>query len=465
MGHIDHGKTTLLDKIRSSNVAEKESGGITQHIGAYAIEVKNKEGQDKKITFLDTPGHEAFSKMRSRGAKVADIALLIVAADDGVKPQTEEALKAIQEANLPFIVVVNKIDKNTADLEKAKKELGDRGIIFEEWGGGIPLAKVSAKTGEGIPELLDLILLMSDLGDLTYDSSKKAQGVVIESHLDAKRGQAATLLLRDGTLKKGDWVLAQDARVKIRILEDEFGKSRDEVSASAPIRVIGFDKAVKVGSTFNTFETREELDAAFQNEASVEPQKFVITEGQKTIPLVLKADVAGSLEAVLNQLSKIGVPDAQLIVLRSDVGNITEDDVKAASASKNSLVIGFRVKIDKGASAVAERFGVKIKSFDLIYELEEWLRQELLEIIGEEQVRKVLGIARVIKIFKDDGSKKIVGGVVESGGIFLGKKFTLLRRNFPLGDGKISELQSGKIKVKEILEGEFGALVEINLES
>ena len=465
MGHIDHGKTTLLDKIRLSDVAGKETGGITQHIGAYAIVVKSKEGEEKKITFLDTPGHEAFSKMRSRGAKVADIALLVVAADDGVKPQTEEALKAIQDANLPYIVVLNKIDKNSADPERAKKELGDKGVIFEEWGGAVPISKVSAKTGEGVPELLDLILLLSDIGDLTADLTKKAEGVVIESHLESKRGQAATLLLRDGVLKKGDWVLAGDARVKVRILEDETGKNNDEVLASSPIRVIGFDKSVKVGSLFKAYEDRDELDEAYAKEEKIEVTKFVIADGEKTIPLVLKADVAGSLEALLNQFSKIGVPDASLIILRSEVGNITEDDVKAASASKNSLVLGFRVKIDKGALAVAERFGVKVKSFELIYELEDWLRTELMAIIGEEQVRKVLGMVRVLKIFKEEGNKKVVGGVVESGAIYQTKRFNLFRRDFLLGEGKITELQAGKMKVKELPVGsEFGASVEINLE-
>ena len=469
VGHIDHGKTTLLDKIRGKAapkggeprpVAGRETGGITQHIGAYAIEVGAR-----KITFLDTPGHEAFSKMRSRGAKVADIALLVVAADDGVKPQTEEALKAIQEAKIPFIVVLNKIDKNTADPEKAKKELGDRGVIFEEWGGTVPIAKVSAKTGEGIPELLELIFLLSEIGDLSSDPSKKATGVVIEAHLDQKRGQAATLLVLDGSLKKGDFVLAGEAKVKTRILENDRGEPVEEAGASAPVRAIGFDEPAKVGAVFEAFDSREKIEGALSQVSKTDAKaRSTIVEGEKTIPLILKADAAGSLEALESQISKIGVPDASLIILRQEVGNITEDDVKAGSASKNSLVIGFRVKIDKGAEAVAQRFGVKVKSFELIYELEDWLKAELENIIGEEKVRKTLGMARVLKIFKEEGAKKVVGGKVDSGGIYSQKHFTLLRRSFPLGEGKILELQSGKIKVKEILQGEFGALVEIGLE-
>ena len=466
MGHIDHGKTTLLDQIRKANVAGKETGGITQHIGAYSVEIDSKGNEGRRITFLDTPGHGAFSKMRSRGAKVADIALLVVAADDGVKPQTEEALGAITDAKLPFIVVLNKIDKSTADFQKAKKGLGDLGVIFEEWGGTTPIAKVSAKTGEGIKELLELILLLSDVGDLTQNPDKKAEGVVIESHLDHRRGQAATLLLRDGMLKKGDWILAGDAKLKARILENESREPLTEVGASSPVMVVGFDLPAKVGSTFRAFETKEELDEV----ASREPksgisQKRVILEGEKTIPLVIKADASGSLEAIENQISKIGVPDASIIILRSGVGDLNEDDIKVASASKNSIVLGFRVKVDKAAKSLAERFEVKMNCFDLIYELEDWFRKELESVIGEEKIKKILGVARVLKIFKDDGNKRIVGGAVESGGIFVQKRFTLLRRNFPLGEGKISELQSGKAKVKEVLEGgEFGALIEIGLE-
>ena len=461
MGHIDHGKTTLLDRIRQSNVAEKESGGITQHIGAYEIEVNSK-----KVTFIDTPGHEAFSKMRSRGAKIADIALLVVAADDGVKPQTEEALKAIQEAGLSFIVVLNKIDKNTADPEKAKKELGDRGVIFEEWGGKVPVAKVSAKSGEGVPELLELILLLSEVDDLSADLSKKATGVVIESHLDPQRGQEATLLLRDGTLKRGDWILAGGAKVKTRILENDTGGAVDEVLASSPVRIVGFDEPVKVGSIFQAFNSREEMDEAFENSDNQKPSgRQAIADGEKNIPLVIKADVAGSLEALESQISKIELPDSSLIILRSGAGNITEDDIKVASASKNSVVLGFRVKIDKHAQALADRLGVRAKCFDVIYELEDWLRSELENIIGEEIVKKVLGVVKILKIFKDEGSKKIVGGAVESGGIYVSKRFTLLRRNFPLGEGKVSELQTGKMKAREVLEGnEFGSLIEIGLE-
>lgn len=470
MGHIDHGKTSILDKIRESNVVERETGGITQHIGAYSVEIRPQDSPEvgsRRITFLDTPGHEAFSKMRGRGAGVADIALLVVAADDGVKPQTEEAMKAIDEAKLPFIVVLNKIDKPNADIERAKKELGEKGIILEEWGGKVPLAKVSAKTGEGIKELLDLILLLSDVEELKCDPSKNATGVVIESHLDSKRGQAATLLVRDGSFKKGDWILAGDARVKTKIVENENGKPIEVASASDPVRIIGFDMPVKAGSFFESFSGKEKLEDAAEGKIRAEPvgAKFAIPDGNKVIPLVIKADAAGSIEAIQTQIAKLDLRDFSLVILRAEVGNITEDDIKLASASKNSVVVAFRVKIDRAASILSERFGVRAMSFNIIYELEDWIRGELENIIGEEKVRKTLGEARILKIFKEDGAKKIVGGTVESGGIYPQKHFVLLRRNFPLGEGKILELQAGKIKVKEILAGgEFGALIEVGYE-
>ena len=379
----------------------------------------------------------------------------------------KEALKAIEEAKLPFIVVLNKIDKENADIERAKKELGEKGIIFEEWGGKVPLAKVSAKTGEGIKELLDLILLLSDVEDLSSNLSQNATGVVIESHLDSKRGQAATLLVRDGKFKKGDWILAGDTSVKTKILEDENGKAAEEVSASDPVRVVGFNGPVKVGSTFESFDSKDKFNAALEASAQNETAKSKLSmpEGNKTIPLVIKADAAGSIEAIQSQISKLDLKDFSLVTLRAEVGNITEDDIKLASANKNSVVVSFRVKIDRAASILSERFRVRAMNFNLIYELEDWLRRELENIIGEEKIRKTLGISRILKIFKEDGSKKIVGGVVESGGIYLQKHFVLIRRNFHLGEGKILELQTGKIKTKEILVGgEFGALIEIGLE-
>ena len=345
--------------------------------------------------------------------------------------------------------------------------MGERGIIFEEWGGKVPVAKISAKSGEGISELLEIILLLAELEGLECDFSQLASGVVIESQLDPRRGQAATLLLRQGTLKKGDWVLAGNSTVKIKILEDFKGQSVEEVFAPSPARVVGFDSAVKVGSEFKTSRSsqRPEEMTVSQREAGGAAKIPAAAEGVEIIPLVLKADFAGSLEALEYQLGKLTPQGGSLITLRSEVGDINENDIKLAAPNKNSLVLGFKVKIEKSAALLAERLGVKVASFDLIYDLEKWLREEVQRIIGKEKVRKVLGTAKILKIFKEEGAKKIVGGQVLAGGIFAARRFTLLRRDFPLGEGKILELQVGKIKVNEVLEGnEFGARVEIGLE-
>ncbi|MBI2610201.1 translation initiation factor IF-2 [Candidatus Giovannonibacteria bacterium] len=466
LGHIDHGKTSLLDRIRDTKIASKETGGITQHIGAYVITLKDSKNIEHEITFIDTPGHEAFSKMRSRGAGVADIALLVVAADDGVKPQTEESLKAINEAKIPFIVVLNKIDKETADSARVKKELGEKGVLIEEWGGKVPVLPVSAKTGEGIEKLLEMILLLSDLEELTTDLSKKASGVVIESHLDPKRGNAATLLICEGELSKGDFILAGGAYLKIKILENFEGKNIERARASNPVRVVGFEHIPSVGAVFNTFPTQKDIEFALKNfpEISALPAQ-ISGEGAKAIPVILRADTAGSLEALQSELKKFEIPEATINYLRSEVGNITEDDIKLAAGGKETIIIGFRVKAEKSALDLAERFMVTVKTFDLIYEMGDWLQGEIEKRLPEEKQKKVLGRARILKIFKKDGSKQIVGGRVESGLITEGKRITLLRRDFPLGEGRILELQSGKMRAREVSEGsEFGVLAEIAFE-
>src|SRR3989344_5030864 len=494
LGHIDHGKTTLLDKIRQTNVAggetgppsvaAGEAGGITQHIGAYEIKLKAKDQEPKTITFIDTPGHEAFAKMRSRGARVADVALLVVAADDGVKPQTREALLAINEAGVPLIVVLNKIDKDAADPERVKKELGDAGVYLEEWGGKTPLVKVSAKTGEGISELLEMILLVSEMENLECDFSKPASGVVIESHLDSKRGNSATLLSREGILRTGNFILAGRAAVKVKILEDFLGQGASELPASSPALVAGFDRVPAVGSSFQAFATRDDLERATvglpkENGVDRRPSEDVPlrqgspprlgeagSEASKVlVPLILKADTAGSLEAVEHELRKLEGDGIRLNFLRRAPGNISEDDLKLASSSQNVLVLGFKVKTEKSAEELAARRGITVKTFEIIYELGDFLKTEVEKIMPEERLEKVLGRAKVLKVFKKDGRRQVVGGRVLSGGIFDGVKVRLLRRDFPLGEGKILELQAARVRTREVSEGEFGAMLDLELET
>src|SRR3989338_3473494 len=476
LGHIDHGKTTLLDKICQTNAAggeagppsgaAGEAGGITQHIGAYEIKLKAKDQEPKTITFLDTPGHEAFAKMRSRGARVADVALLVVAADDGVKPQTREALLAINEAGVPLIVVLNKIDKDAADPERVKKELGDAGVYLEEWGGKTPLVKVSAKTGEGISELLEMILLVSEMENLECDFSKPASGVVIESHLDSKRGNSATLLSREGILRTGNFILAGRAAVKVKILEDFLGQGASELPASSPALVAGFDRVPAVGSSFQAFATRDDLERATvglpkENGVDRRPESEA---NEVLVPLILKADTAGSLEAVEHELRKLEGDGLRLNFLRRAPGNISEDDLKLASSSQDVLVLGFKVKTEKSAEELAARRGITVKTFEIIYELGDFLKTEVEKIMPEERLEKVLGRAKVLKVFKKDGRRQVVGGRVLSGGIFDGVKVRLLRRDFPLGEGKILELQAARVRTREVSEGEFGVMLDLELE-
>src|SRR3989338_8063914 len=486
LGHIDHGKTTLLDKICQTNAAggeagppsgaAGEAGGITQHIGAYEIKLKAKDQEPKTITFIDTPGHEAFAKMRSRGARVADVALLVVAADDGVKPQTQEALRVINEAGVPLIVVLNKIDKDAADPERVKKELGDAGVYLEEWGGKTPLVKVSAKTGEGISELLEMILLVSEMENLECDFSKPASGVVIESHLDSKRGNSATLLSREGILRTGNFILAGRAAVKVKILEDFLGQGASELPASSPALVAGFDRVPAVGSSFQAFGAKEDLEraaAGLPKENGVDrrpesedgPLRQGSSEASKVlVPLILKADTAGSLEAVEHELRKLEGDGLRINFLRRAPGNISEDDLKLASSSQNVLVLGFKVKTEKSAEELASRRGITVKTFGIIYELGDFLKTEVEKIMPEERLEKVLGRAKVLKVFKKDGRRQVVGGRVLSGGIFDGVKVRLLRRDFPLGEGKILELQAARVRTREVSEGEFGAMLDLELE-
>lgn len=461
MGHIDHGKTTLLDFIRKSNVTAKESGGITQHIGAY--EVVHGE---RKITFLDTPGHESFSKMRSRGAKVADLAILVVAADDGVKPQTKEAIAAINQAGIPFVVAVNKMDKPAADPERVARELGEQNIYLEGRGGNVPWVPVSAKAGTGIDQLLETLLLLSDLEELKARPSGFAEGVVIESHLDSKRGIAATLLVRAGTLKKSEYVLAGHALAKTRIMEDYKGSPVEFAGPSSPVAVVGFDKLPLIGSGFRSyFSQKDALDA--QRKFVEEAKKEVKTIGdaahsadETVICLVIKGDTEGSVEALKYEAEKLKMPGLQIKFLRSAAGEVSEDDIKLASSALHPLVLSFRAPVSGGARELAEKISIKIASFDIIYDAVDFLRAEIKTMLPVKIEVKISGRAKIAKIFKDSGKKKVVGGRVFEGVIKKGSRFVVLRRENKVGEGKFENLQSNKANMDEVSSpDEFGALV------
>lgn len=477
MGHIDHGKSKLLDYIRKANVVEKEAGGITQHIGAYEAEVKcsiSHEHQTRKITFLDTPGHEAFSKMRSRGAKIADMAILVIAADEGIKPQTMEAYEAIKKAEIPFAIVLNKMDKSNADPERIKNQLSENQIFIEGYGGKIPVANISAKTGEGVDELLDLILLMAEMENLKADPIANASGTIIESHLDQKRGISATLIIQDGKMKKGMYIVSGSTISPVRIFENFLGKPLEEATFSSPIAITGFDNPPEVGSEFKTFLSKKEAEEQvllFKNtqvaEEKTQDTQKINGKDEIIISLIIKTDVAGSLEALDKEITKLQKEKVKINILKKETGNISENDTKFASSSPDSIILGFNTKIDESARDIAERFGIKIFSSDIIYKISEWLNEEIKkrEEEAEKGKEKITGTAVILKTFSKTKTKQVVGCRALSGKIIDGRRLKIKRGEFGIGDGKITELRRHKTPVKEVSEGEeFGAMIETRIE-
>lgn len=470
VGHIDHGKTTLLDYIRKTSIAEKETGGITQGIGAYQIEVPtptetgsgSRPHASGKITFIDTPGHEAFSAMRIRGTHVADIAVLVVAADEGLKPQTEEAIRIIREAGLPFVVAINKTDKTNADPAKVKSQLAEHSVLVEGFGGTVPVVELSAKTGQGVPTLLETILLLAELEELNSDPAKAGEGVVIESHLDPKRGATATLLVENGTMRRGEFVAVGGQVTPVRILENFRGETTESAGASEPIRITGFGDPPALGETFRAFTDRKAADA-FAAAAPARPAERPAgaADVQHTISIVLKADVLGSLEALGAAIGAIGSTELGNRIWKAEVGDINESDVKLAAATKDTFIAGFRVKLPAVIKELAERSGVTIVTGDVIYELLDAVKATMVAFAPSEVRREDLGSAKVLALFREDRGKQIVGGRVEAGQIRRGARFDIARNSVTIGSGKIIELQSNRRAVEEVVrEQEFGILAE-----
>ena len=469
MGHIDHGKSTLLDFVRKSNITEKEAGRITQHIGAYEAEIHTKSGAGGKITFLDTPGHEAFSKIRSRGAKVADVAILVIAADDGVKPQTKEALDIIKKAEMPFVVAINKTDSSNADPERIKKQLSENGVFVEEWGGKIPAVAVSAKTGRNVDELLELVLLTAEIEELKADPGANASGIVIESHLDPKRGMLATLVIQSGVLRKGMFIQAGEAVAPVKIIEDFAGHGLEEARFSSPVRVVGFNKLPLVGVTFASFLSKKEVgDMTKSNQGGkaespgeIIPDSRISGLDKLELHLVLRADSGGSLEVLKDEILKFQKGGVLIDILSAKVGDITEEDVKLASSGENAAVIGFHVDAEGNIGRLAKSLGIAVKTFDIIYKICEWLEEEIKEMTPKEIKEETIGKAHILKIFKKIKNRQIIGGRVASGKIINNAFFKIIRKGIALGEGKIVDLEQNKTKVKEVKEGsEFGAVAE-----
>lgn len=466
MGHIDHGKSTLLDYIRKTRVVEEEAGGITQHLSAYEVTHKDEGGTERRITFLDTPGHAAFQHLRSRGSSVADLAILVVSAEDGAKPQTLEALEAITDAGIPYLVAITKIDKPNANVERAKASLLENGIYLEGLGGSVPFAPLSSKTGEGVDALLDLLLLAADLEELTADPSVPATGLVIESHCDPKKGISAALIIKDGTLHTGGYVVAGHTFAPLRMIEDFKGKKIGEATFSSPITVIGFSDIPPVGATFTTVKAKKEAEVATHaHEESDERQSCApIDEDEEkfTIPVVIKADVVGSLEAIRNEVEKQADTHSHVQIVREGVGAVTEGDIKQVGTSKNAIIIGFNVGVDSAAEELAERMGLTIGNFAIIYELISWLGETITSKRPRVTVDRVRGVAKILKSFSRTKQELLVGGRVESGSIVKGYEARLIRNGEELDRTTVGSLKHGKSSADQVHEGdEFGLLLTI----
>ena len=457
LGHVDHGKSSILEKIKDLKITEKESGGITQHIAAYEI-----EHHDKKITFIDTPGHEAFDAMRSRGAKVADIAILVIAGEEGIKPQTKEAIFHIKEAGIPMIVAINKTDKPGADPEKVKRELIAEDVLVESMGGEIPSVETSAETGKGIPELLELILLIAEMEDLKADHGKRAEGIVIESHLNSNRGHTATLILQNGVLKLGDILGTSSAAWKVKIIEDFQGNPIDQALPSMPFILLGFENVPGVGEQFKVFPDIEQAKKEIKKIEKIVFEKP--KEGQRVLKIILKADVLGSIEAIKRVLKDIPQEKAVINILKSEVGEINESDVKLAYSSE-AKIIGFRTKPNQIAQKLALREKISIINFEVIYELAHAVRQALEKKVAHETVRNDLGKVKILAIFKTDKNNQIIGGKVIEGEVKRGVNLEVYRNEELVGKGKIVKLQKDKKEIGEVGKGsECGILFQGDIE-
>lgn len=468
MGHVDHGKTSLLDKIRQTDVVSGEAGGITQAIGAYQV-----ERNGKKITFIDTPGHEAFTEMRARGAKVTDIVIIVVAADDGVKPQTKEAIDHAKAASVPIIVAINKIDKPEANIERVTNELAEYGLTPEEWGGSTIFNHISCKTGEGIDKLLENIILVSEMEELKANPSRYAIGTVIESKLDKKTGVVASVLVQNGTLRLGDPVVVGTSFGKIRSLKNDKGQEITEASPAMPVEITGISEVPSAGDRFMAFETEKQAKNIVERRKARNKEKDTnrtgmtlddlfgaIKSGVKEINVVLKTDVNGSLEAIKQSLAKINVDGVKVSVIRGGVGTITESDVVLANASR-AIIIGFNVRPSSSVVDLAKEYSVDIKLYDIIYKMIEDIEKAMKGMLDPEYVEVNIAEVEVRQLFKFSKVGIIAGCYVKNGTVKNGANVRVVRDGIVLANTKIKTLQREKDQVSSVAKGmECGITLE-----
>ena len=470
MGHVDHGKTTLLDHIRKSRVAEGEFGGITQHIGAYQVPVAGK-----KITFLDTPGHEAFTAMRARGAQCTDIVIIVVAADDGVMPQTREAVDHAKAANVPIIVAVNKIDKEGADPERIKTEMTDLGLLPEEWGGDVPFCNISAKRGDGVQELLETVLIVAEMAELKANPKRAAIGTCVEARLDRGRGPVATLLVQNGSLHPGDPIVVGSTFGRVRQMLNDSGRSIKNAAPATPVEITGLNDVPEAGDRFMVFESEKQARRIGEERAKIKQEKErntssamslddlfnQIKEGEiANLNVIVKADVNGTAEAVKSSLQKIDIEGAKVNVIRSTVGAISESDVLLASASK-AIIYGFNVRPDANVRRKAEEEGVEIRLHNVIYKMVEEIEAAMKGMLAPELEEVVTGQAEIRKVYKVSKLGNIAGCYVTDGSIKRNCGVRLIRDGVVVYEGKLSSLKRFKDDAKEVAQGfECGLMIE-----
>ena len=464
MGHVDHGKTSLLDHIRNENVIAGESGGITQHIGAYSVTLKRSK---QRITFLDTPGHEAFTAMRARGAQITDIAIIVIAADDDIMPQTKEAISHAQAAGVPIIFAINKIDKPAANPERIKEHLANMNLLVEEWGGKIQSQDISAKKGIGVSDLLDKVLLEAEILELRANPNKRAVGTIVEAALDKGRGYVSTVLVQEGTLKIGDYVLAGTHSGKIRAMQDERGRNVKEAIPSTPVTILGLDGAPQAGDKFYVFEDEKEAKqiaakrTQLLREQSVRTQRHItldeigrrIALGDfKELNIILKGDVDGSVEALTDSFQKLSTEEIQISIIHKGVGAITESDVLLASAS-NAIIVGFNVRPMANARALAEKEEIDIRTYSIIYDAINDLKDAMEGMLSPEMREEVTGTVEIRELFKISKVGTIAGCMVTDGKIYRNSKIRLLRENVVIYTGELSSLKRFKDDMKEVSKG------------
>jgi translation initiation factor IF-2 len=463
MGHVDHGKTSLLDYIREENVIAGESGGITQHIGAYSVTLKG----DQKITFLDTPGHEAFTAMRARGAQVTDIAIIVVAADDDIMPQTKEAISHAQAAGVPIIFAINKIDKPNSNPEKIKEALAGMNLMVEDWGGKIQSQDISALKGTGIKELLEKVLLEAEILELKANPNRKSKGTVVEAFLDKGRGYVSTILVQTGTLSVGDYILAGKHSGKIKAMFDERGNALETVPPSSPVSVLGLDGAPQAGDNFNVLEDEKEAKQIaakrmqLQREQNVRTQRHItldeigrrIALGEfKELNLILKGDVDGSVEALTDSLQKLSTEEIHVNIIHKGVGAITESDVLLASAS-DAIVIGFNVRPMGNARSIADKEEIDIRSYSIIYDAINDVKDAMEGMLSPEMKEEITGTAEIRETYKISKVGTVAGCMVITGKIFRNSGIRIIREGVVVHSGFLSSLKRFKDDAKEVAKG------------